>query len=502
MKSTRHWIAAFLLAQLAPVFPAQAPGQTSAPVPQSDARYRQIEERLDTLSSALDRTRGELASALDEIQRLRKELERTQSGKNLETPAENGAARLAEDVARIREDQDALQEQIKVHEQAKVETASRYHVWLNGLVLFNLYANRGTVDTPDLANVALATSAETYRNLTGASIRQTILGLNASGPHVLGARSSGDLTIDFFANQDRETPVAASGNARVRTAHFSLEWPHDRVEFGNTAPLISPLSPTSYAAVAEPSMIWAGNLSAWAPQVKFDHQIKVRGTNRLGLEIGLWNGVYGGSNLYIYQALPSAVESVKWPGVESRISWTSGSEAPFHLGLGGYRGALKTAYGKTVPSWAVTADMEVWLRERLSLSGEIYRGTALAGLGGGSHKDILIGTDPSTGVEKSIGLNAVGGWTQFKLKLAPAAEFNATIGGDSGYGSDFRNLTLAFTNNPVSTLARNRMIAGNLVYHPKTYLILSPEYRRIFSWQISGASNVANIFTLSAGYSF
>jgi len=53
---------------------------------------------------------------------------------------------------------------------------------------------------------------------------------------------------------------------------------------------------------------------------------------------------------------------------------------------------------------------------------------SLAGLGGGSHKDILIGTDPSTGAIRSIGLNAAGGWTQLKLNFSPVVEFNAAYG--------------------------------------------------------------------------
>jgi hypothetical protein len=50
--------------------------------------------------------------------------------------------------------------------------------------------------------------------------------------------------------------------------------------------------------------------------------------------------------------------------------------------------------------------------------------------------------------------------------------------------------------------ARNKMVFGNLIFKPKTYLILSPEYRRIWTWPIYGTVNAADIFTLSAGYQF
>jgi hypothetical protein len=220
------------------------------------------------------------------------------------------------------------------------------------------------------------------------------------------------------------------------------------------------------------------------------------------MEVGLWDAVYGGTNLYAYQVLPSEEESEKWPALESRVSWTVDSQLPFHIGLGGYRGALKTNYATTIPSWAFSSDFGLRLFPKLSILGELYRGSSLAGLGGGSYKDILTGIDPFTGEERSIGLNAVGGWTQFKLSWSQAVEVNGAIGEDCGYGRDFRSLELAGSYNPVSNLARNQMVTGNLILRPRTYLILSPEYRRILSSSLSGTSYVANLFTLSAGYSF
>jgi hypothetical protein len=43
---------------------------------------------------------------------------------------------------------------------------------------------------------------------------------------------------------------------------------------------------------------------------------------------------------------------------------------------------------------------------------------------------------------------------------------------------------------------------GNLIYRPKSYLILSPEYRRIQTWPYEGSASIANIFTITAGYQF
>jgi len=502
MKRTQYWIFAYVLAQLAPLLFGQTAVEANTANPQNDARYRQIDERLNGLAIELERTRGELSTAVDEIHRLRAELELTKTTNTRDVSAETTAAVLSDEVAKIREDQDAIQEQVKVHEQDKVESLSRYRLWINGLILFNVFANRGTVDTPDLANIALPVTNQVVNNSAGASVRQTIIGVSASGPHLFGAQSSADLNMDFFSNADPGTYPAATGSARIHTAHFKLQWPHDQIEAGLTEPLISPLSPTSFASVAQSPLAWAGNLSAWAPQIKFEHRLQLNDTNSIALEVGVWDAIYGGTNLYSYQTLPSDYESEKWPAVESRISWRAGTDSRFQIGFGGYRGALKTKYGRTISSWALSTDVSLRLLPKISISGEFYRGSSLAGLGGGSHKDILVGTDLSTGAIRSVGLDAAGGWTQLKLSLSPVVEFNAAIGEDSGYGRDFRSLALAASSDPISNLARNQMITGNLILRPKTYLILSPEYRRILSGQISGASYVANIFTLSAGYVF
>lgn len=502
MKRSRRWIAICLLAQFAPLLPGQTAVQPDAASSSEDARLRKIDERLNGLASALEQTRGQLAEAVAEIHKLRAELQQAQAGKPPEIPAEAPAAKLAEEVERIREDQQVIQAQVKVHEQDKAETLSHYRLWFNGLILFNAFADRGTVDAPDLPNMALPYYSSTGNNAAGASVRQTILGLSASGPRLFGAQSVADLNMDFFADENAETYPAASGSAQIHTAHFRLEWPRDQIEFGLTEPLISPLSPTSYASVAQPALAWAGNLSAWAPQLRFEHQIQLNQASKLGIEAGLWDAVYGGSNLYGYQVLPSDEESEKRPAVESRVSWTVNSHSPFHIGLGGYRGALKTDYGTTIPSWALSNDFALRLFPKLSISGELYRGSSLAGLGGGTHKDILTGIDPSTGGQRTIGLNAAGGWAQAKLTWPRDMEFNAAIGEDDGYGRDFRTLVLADSYNPISSLARNQMVTGNFIWRPKTYLILSPEYRRILSSRLSGTSYVANLFTLSAGYSF
>jgi hypothetical protein len=89
-----------------------------------------------------------------------------------------------------------------------------------------------------------------------------------------------------------------------------------------------------------------------------------------------------------------------------------------------------------------------------------------------------------------------------KLRISPTMEANAAFGLDDALSSNFDGLILDASTNPLETYARNSSVIGNLIFRPKTYLILSPEYRRIQSWRYTGPANVANIFTIAAGYQF
>jgi hypothetical protein len=46
------------------------------------------------------------------------------------------------------------------------------------------------------------------------------------------------------------------------------------------------------------------------------------------------------------------------------------------------------------------------------------------------------------------------------------------------------------------------MTTVNIIFSPKTYLILSPEFRRIWTWPINAPASTANVFTLSFGLRF
>jgi regulator of replication initiation timing len=503
---------------------SQTTSGQSSPASSSDTQQHMadIERRLNEVTTTLSQTQQALEQSLIEIQKLHAELDalkqppvnntpaipETAATKNAaannNNPADNSSS--SDDLKALHEQQDTLQAEIKQHEQIKVETASKYPVKVTGLILFNAFSNAGVVDNAELPTIAFPRQPGSSHGSAGATMRQTLLGLDATGPQLWKAHSSAEISVDFFGGLSSNTYgySTPTGLLRLRQTQASLDWEKTTAQVGVTEPLISPLSPTSYATVAMPALSASGNLWAWTPQIRVEQRIPFSDQHRLGLEAGL---IYPQSVGSTNAQLVSPVEASRRPGYEGRISWradgnSTGTPHPFVLGIGAYSSSQYYNSTTSIHSWAATADWQVPLFKWFQITGEAYRGRALGGFGGGSYKDILTGTDSITGLTRSTGVDAVGGWSQLKLRISPTMEANAAFGLDDALSSNFDGLILSSSTNPLELNSRNSSVIGNLIFRPKTYLILSPEYRRIQSWLYSGPANIANVFTITAGYQF
>jgi hypothetical protein len=480
-----------------------------------------MEEKLEAISSSLDMANQQLEQSRKEIQELRQELSLIKGQLTASRPLHSGQSNQGDNVDAakttaltiedLQEREQTLEEQVKLHEQTKIESDSKYPVHITGLILFNSFINKGIVDNIDLPEAALGESNDAGNGSTGASFRQTVLGVHGLGPRIAGARTSADVNLDFFGGLAYGSSATSAGIVRMRTAEINFDWNQDSIQAGMVGPLISPLSPTSYVTVAEPSLAGAGNLWTWSPQLRYAHQIPLRSTTQLQFEFGLWDPQTAGYSTNLSFRTPSPGEYSKQPAYETRISYGTAtrnsygdavSDYPFQIGLGGYYSRQNYSYGVRLDTWAVTTDWRVPFGHRFEVSGEGYRGLGLGGLGGGVYKDVLTGVSPVTGENSYQGLNAIGGWTQFKTRFSRSIEANASVGLDDGFARDFHSLVFPTTATAVQLRARNKMVVTNLIFKPKTYIILSPEYRRIWTWPIYGAGATADIFSLSAGYQF
>lgn len=469
-------------------------------------KNQQLEQRLDAVAEALNATRQELNESRAEIRALQREVLAMKASATAPDASSASAAQSAiqiEDaVAQLKEDQEVVQAEVAGHEQSKVETQSKYPLKITGLVLFNSFVNDGAIDNIDAPVLALYRTPEMADASTGATLRQTVLGFDASGPSVFGAESHADLRVDFFGGPSLSGYSANGGMLRMRTAHAELGWRHTHVAAVLDKPLVSPLSPTSMAVVGVSPMAWSGNLWEWLPQIELSQEVRLGGQH-FRVDAGAIDVSDPGVVYNSRFRQTSAAERSRYPGSELRLSYaSSGGSGAAAFGIGGYWSPHRFDYGQHTNAWAGTVDWMLPLPARLEFSGEFYRGSALGGLGGGVFKDVVSVVDPGPDQYTHLeGLNALGGWAQLKFRMAPKLEWNAAAGQDNGYASQLRRAQLDYSN-VYGALARNQTVFGNFIYRPSAYLQFSLEYRRIRTWQTFGRANTAQPFVLSAGYEF
>jgi hypothetical protein len=378
-----------------------------------------------------------------------------------------------------------------------VESFSKYPLRVSGLVLFSSFLNNGAVDNIDLPIVALPRSGTTHGSFA-ATFRQTVLGLEGRGPSFGGARTAGDLHVDFFGGSYYGGYSTAAGSLRLRTSHVRLDWPNHSLIGAYDSPLVAPLKPTSYIGIGEPPLSWSGNLWVWSPQLQSVNQRRL-GSGDLHYDFGLIDPPGASSAGSTGGRQPDASESSRQPGYESRIGYSLPlGDRAFTFGGGGFYSRQTYSRNRHVDAWAGTADWHLPLTQWLELSGALYRGRAISGLGGGVFKDYV--QNPDTYAVR--GLDAEGGWSQLKWRISRTLEGNFMLGEDAGFSSELSYNSDPDTPTAYTALARNRTVIGNFTYHPRSYFYVTAEYRNIDSWPVTGHVSIAQSLGLATGYSF
>jgi hypothetical protein len=502
----RHVSTLFLVSALCFVtaLPAKAQTESSPDSP--------VSQQLEKLAAALRATQQQVEQSQKQIQQMQAEIDRLRAllaakdalPKSSDAVGPPPALTSATESSETSEDIDILKSASAQQQQTKVESSSRFPVRLTGLVLFNSFVNQGTVDQIDLPSSALLPSTTSGNTSAGASLRQTILGLEGTGPALGGAQTSARVSMDFFSGVTGAATSGPAGTVRLRTAAITAAWTHDKIEANYDTPLISPLSPDSFATVAQPSLAWSGNLWTWAPQFIWTHSLALAKADRaFSFQLGLLDTQTLNAAGNLTQRSIGAGEASGQPSYETRLAYSSGKdEHHFELGIGGLYGRQVYKGNQQVDTWATTADWRVPFSGRLHLSGELYRGRGLGDLGGGAYRNTVTYNFPNSTATYLRALDAEGGWLQWSYKLSSILSANASVGQDSASGNELRSSVPLSGAGPIFFYARNRSIVGNLIFRPWSSIIISPEYRRLQSWPILGVVNTANIYTLTFGYQF
>jgi len=470
-------------------------------------------ERVERLTAAMAQAQAQIDAnqrVLIELQKQLAELQKQMvaEGDPAETSAmsPSAAAALADAVAASKtESKDEIRErlaidesQIATHEQTKVETESKYPLKVSGMVLFNGFVNTRMVDVPASPAYVIPASGS-----TGFSMRQTVLGLDARGPHVFGAASQADVRVDFFASS-AESNYTAAGLLRLRTAHARLRWRDTEafVELDKT--ILSPNSPSSLVAVAQPELAWSGNLWAWNPQIGVSHDFGIGERSRIRTQVGLIDAMdpqFPGATSVVTAGSPTLAELSRWPGMEGRLAFRGGDNGMGpEIGVGGYYSPHRTDDDLRFDAWAGTVDLRLPVTRHFEISGNAYRGQGLGGLGAGGYVDYVY--PAYAWGEVAHGLNDVGGWAQLKARATQRIEANAGFGIDNPFAEQIKTSAPPEGSTRYAGLARNRSFYSNVIYSPSAYLLLSLEYRKIWTNYSIGPTYPGDVIGIGAGYRF
>ncbi len=468
-----------------------------------------LEVKVRQLTDALSRAQKQIEQSQRELDELRAQMTalKQQIGSANPGASASDSARLSAAVDQIREQQALEQTQVATHEQAKVESESKFPLKLSGLVLLTGFVNTTQVDNPISPSIVLSGGGS-----TGASIRQTVLGLDARGPHLFNAQTHADVRVDFDGGAVSDgTPANAYGGGllRLRTAHADLEWGHTQAFFALDRPMVSPHTPTSFNAVAVPALGWSGNLWTWNPQVGMRQDFSLPGAQRIRVQAALVDvmnpvQIYAGAAASTASiTTPTTAELSRWPGAEGRLAFLGGAEdSGLQLGAGGLFVPHRSIGGNRFNSWAGTLDYRIPVTTHAEVTGSGYWGAALGGLGGGAFKDYVFAPDPLSPLGYSFeNLHALGGWTQFKARANQKLQFNAALGTDQVPASELRPYAGAASAYYLN-LARNLTYTGNVIYSPSAYLTFSLEYRRLRSSPVNNYSATGDIIGIATGYTF
>ena len=427
--------------------------------PQTSPDIQRVLDRLDKLEN-------ENRMLLDEIHALRNELEQSRAA-----PAGPVAP------APVEERLDVEESRTAELAQSKVEASQKLPVSLTGMLLFNTFINGkfgGGAEDPATASENAATAE------SGASLRQTVLGLKFSGPDLpLGGKASGSLYMDFFAG----SPAPNNNLLHIRVATLDLNWKNTTITVGQDKPIISPREPMSLAQVGVSPLTSAGNLWFWQPQARIEQRFS------LGEETGLraQAGVYQTAENYP-AILPSeyagTLERAR-PGYEGRFEFFHGNDTRRIEIAPGFHFSDTHVAGMSVPSRIASLDWLIKPAALFEFSGALFLGENVAGLGALQGFNIL----PSGG---AIPVHSHGEWGQ--IALFPASRLSLHI-----YAGEQWNSAADLAPGSVTT---NFVYAGNFIYKLAPNVLAAIEASQARTQYLDSTLRLNNHYDLALAYLF
>ena len=468
----------------------------------NSAKTKKKDEKVAEKVKRLEDEVASMRAELEELKNLLKEKLKTEA--NVEKLAANVTPK-PEKVAKADSATIANSAPKKSSKEDRSMDVGDYRITPYGIIFFNAFANsNGTNNTDD----PLWATANRSGN-SGASGRQTRLGVRISGGKIGDAKVSGVVEADFYGGFPGVGVGENMGILRLRVAKAQLDWEKTRLIIGQDWMLFAPNSPTSLAAAAIPQFAAAGNPWSRLPQIRVERKIgkhfKWQGAV---LAPGTGDFPVGGSTPALLQ--PSSGSASKTPFFQSRISYSHGnwfgSKKRGTVGFSGHFGRSKItagAFTDDIDSYGLSADWKFPIVKRVSLSGEAFFGKNLGGFQGGifqgyntSYAFLQNNTLVAGGIR---GIRTRGGWTQLGWNL-PAVEDKLTLYGSLGV-DDPDNQDLVSINNR-NFRTRNFGYAFDAIYEITPKFSLGGEFRRLETSYFFTPKQEANHVNFGAAFKF
>ena len=437
----------------------------------------QIMERLERLEQ-------QNAKLTEEVRQLRTELSALQAN-NASPPRAPVTATAASSAAT--EDALAIQ-QARIDEQAqsKVEAGHKLPMRITGMALFNAF-----YDTHSDTGYYAGSTGPLYASANaGGTLSQSIVGLEFDSPNsVVGARVHGEIFADFFgsAGSSQTASTLTYGQwptPRLRTGGVTLDWTSSSFSVGVDKPLISPLTPDSFAQVGVPALSGAGNLWFWEPQARFEQRIHLSERDVVRLQGELISTHE--SAAYVSPAYASSL-APRRPGWEGRAEFAHKGEDDrgFEFGAGFHLSETHVA-GQTVSSNLFSLDGKYWMTRWWNLEGTFFRGQDVAGIGGAGPGFSIVWNEVAQPV------HADGGWLQLTLIPASRTSLHFFGGAQNNRSSDLWG----------DQITSNASFGGNVYYQlaPNVFASFEAAQTRT-DWVVSGR-HLRNVYDLGLAYLF
>ena len=419
---------------------------------------------LKSILERLDRLEQENRSLTEQVNELRTQLAAAKGGA-VEANGPTAEERL-----------DIQQQRIEEQAQTKVEASQKFPIKLSGMALFNTFLDskqNGGIDYPTVA-------APTGPGRAGATLRQTIVGLEFRGPQTfLGGTVHGSVYMDFASG------AGLAQTMRFRTGSIELDWASRNILVGVEKPIFNPREPASLAQVAVSPLTGAGNLWLWLPQVRLEQDLKFG--SRAGLRARM--GVVQTREVGPYEStgLPAGVEPAR-PGLEGRYEFFYNLDSDRHLEIApGFHTSTTHANGFSIPSDVFSLDWMFNPVRAVEFTGAFFNGQNVANLGTGA-----VNQGYTTTKRVAWAIDSMGIWGQFTIHATRRADLHLFTGRQN-YGLQYLG---------PGDVSRNAMFGANLFYRIAPNVLLGPEYSQLRTVYIVYGARINNHYDLALAYLF